>query len=297
MTSTPDETFVEANGLHHHVLTWAPVGAPAGPATRTAVLLHGFLDMAWSWHWTALALRALDPGLRIVAFDWRGHGESDRAGPGSFYHFADYVRDLDALMGRLAQGRTLLVGHSMGGGVASLWLGARPGRVERAVLVEGGGPRPGGPDEFVGRLAEWLDQTVPFDPARFERPMDDLDHAARRLGRLDPRLTPAQVAFLASKAAVVGADGKVRWRYDPLNRVRSPTPLFPGLFEAFWRQIDVPVTWVDAEESPLRLEDDDPRLAAFRCLRRTVLPAAGHMVQHHQPESLARLLLSDFTAP
>lgn len=199
----------------------------------------------------------------------------------------DYVRDLDAAARSLRRESLYVVGHSMGGGVAGLWLGACQPDVEGALLIEAGGPRPGGLDEFVERVGEWVSQTTPFDAERFERPMEDTAHAARRLMRLDERLGPERAAFLAEKGTRLGADGKVRWAYDPLNRVRSPTPLFPGTMEAFWRRVSCPVTWMDGAESVFRLAPDDPRLDAFPHLTRTVLPGAGHMVQHHQPERLA----------
>lgn len=283
---TPVETSLDLNGLPTQVLSWD------GGGPDTVLLLHGYLDHAWSWAFTAEALQALAPDLHVVAFSWRGHGASARVGAGGFYHFMDYVRDLDAAARALRRARLYVVGHSMGGGVAGLWLGACRPDVARALLIEAGGPRPGGPDELVDRIGEWVEQTTPFDPTRFERPMDDVDHAARRLMRLDARLTPARAAFLAEKGTVVGPDGRIRWAYDPLNRVRSPTPLFPGTVEAFWRRIRCPVTWMDGAESVFRLPPDDPRLDAIPDLTRTVLPGAGHMVQHHQPERLAREIAS-----
>ena len=48
----PEESFVAANGLKHHVLTWAPEAAPRG----TVLLAHGFLDHAWSWQPVAARL-------------------------------------------------------------------------------------------------------------------------------------------------------------------------------------------------------------------------------------------------
>jgi pimeloyl-ACP methyl ester carboxylesterase len=287
----PTEHFIDVNGLRSHGLTWD------GGGDTTVLLLHGFLDHAWSWHFTAEALHGLSPDLHLVAFDWRGHGESDRVGAGGFYHFMDYVRDLDAAARALRRRRLYVVGHSMGGGVAGLWLGACRPDVIGATLIEAGGPRPGGPDDLVDRIAEWVEQTTPFDPARFERPMDDLDHAARRLRRLDERLTETQALFLAEKGTRVGADGKRRWRADPLNRVRSPTPLLPGVIEAFWRKIAVPVAWIDGADSVLRLPTDDPRLDAIPYLTRSVLPGAGHMVQHHQPERLAAEIARSIASP
>src|SRR5258706_3132064 len=77
------ERLVHANGLEHHVLEWNMGGAP------TIVCCHGFLDLGWSFVWLAEELAAA--GFRVVAFDWRGHGESEHVGRGGYYHFADYI--------------------------------------------------------------------------------------------------------------------------------------------------------------------------------------------------------------
>ncbi len=281
----PQDHTLRINDLDLHALTWD------GGGSTTVILLHGYLDLAWSWIYTATALCRGRSDLHVVAVDWRGHGSSPRAAPGHFYHFVDYVRDLDAVVTAVGRDRVFIVGHSMGGGVASLWLGARPGRARRAVLIEAGGPRPGGPEDFVSRVGDWIAQTTPFDPTTLDKPMRDLQHVEARLRRNDPLLSAERAQFLATKAAVRGVDGLWRWRYDPLNRVRSPTPTLPGVFEAFWGRVHIPIVWIEGEVSVLRTMTEAERLSSFPNLTRRVLPDAGHMVQHHQPEALADVVL------
>src|SRR2546430_10655465 len=57
---------------------------------RPTLLLHGWLDHAHSFD----LLAPLLPG-RTVALDFRGHGDSQWVGAGGFYHFIEYVADLD----------------------------------------------------------------------------------------------------------------------------------------------------------------------------------------------------------
>jgi len=56
------------------------------------VLVHGFLDLGYTWHEVAatLATRA-----HVIAPDLRGHGDSDWLGAGGYYHFFDYIPELD----------------------------------------------------------------------------------------------------------------------------------------------------------------------------------------------------------
>ena len=66
-------------------------------AGNLCMLVHGWLDHRGSFD----SLAPLLPG-RTVAYDQRGHGDSSWAGAGGFYHFVDYVADLDGLVGAIA---------------------------------------------------------------------------------------------------------------------------------------------------------------------------------------------------
>lgn len=71
--------------------------------------------------------------FRVLAFDLRGHGDSDWPGTYGFHVMCDDV--LDAL-DRLALSRVTLVGHSMGGVVCYLAAIRQPDRVERLIVED-----------------------------------------------------------------------------------------------------------------------------------------------------------------
>ena len=86
-------TIELSTGLRYAVREW---GAPQ-PGKPTVVLVHGFLDSSATW--IAVAREGLaEAGLHLVAPDMRGHGDSERVGAGGYYHFADYLADLDGLI-------------------------------------------------------------------------------------------------------------------------------------------------------------------------------------------------------
>ena len=87
-----------------------------GRAALTVVLVHGFALDRRTWHFQRRSLaRLTDPAVRLVLYDQRSHGRSERA-PRSSCTIEQLGHDLDAVIRALApEGPLVLVGHSMGG--------------------------------------------------------------------------------------------------------------------------------------------------------------------------------------
>lgn len=75
--------------------------------------------------WEELA-RLLAPERRCVAFDYRGHGASAKAGP---FEATDYVDDAEAVIAALGLDRVHVVGGSLGGAIAALLAHRHPDRI------------------------------------------------------------------------------------------------------------------------------------------------------------------------
>src|SRR3989454_10234428 len=89
----------------------------------------------YAWRKTLGAVRAA--GYRVVAFDNRGFGFSDK--PPHGYDNAAYARLLAAFMDSLHVPDAVLVGHSMGGAIAAEAAIAWPDRVRGLVLIGSAG--------------------------------------------------------------------------------------------------------------------------------------------------------------
>ena len=258
-------------------LVW---GAAEGLPT---VFLHGFLDHAGSWSRVAERL----DGWRI-ALDLRGHGRTAWAGPGESYHFSEYIADLDALVDQLG-GRVRLVGHSMGGTLASIYAGARPAAVERLVVVDGLGLADGG-HGARDRMIQFLDG---IKRVRAARPHPTLDDAAARLVATWRGLDPAWALELARRGTRPVEGGHV-WAYDPRHRVRAAVPYRQDQHARFLGAITCPVLSIHAGAS-IFAETDITRLeGAIARLRVATVAGAGHMVQLDAPEDVAELIRSFF---
>ena len=114
-----------ADGVPIHVLEWSDEGVPL-------VLLHGFGNEAHIYDDFAPQVA---PFYRTLALDLRGHGDSGRDAERR-YDYEFHVRDLECVTAALGIERFVLVGHSLGGRIATLFAGKHPGRMAGLVLVD-----------------------------------------------------------------------------------------------------------------------------------------------------------------
>ncbi|WP_213956904.1 alpha/beta hydrolase [Variovorax sp. dw_954] len=173
-----------------------------GDASAVSVVLqHGGGQTRHAWKRTGEVLGAA--GYRAIAFDARGHGDSDWAADGDYSQDL-MVQDLQCVLAQEGAVRPVLVGASMGGGTSLVAAGER--RVDAAALVlvdiapraEAGGVQNimafmrRNPDGFAS-LEEVADAIASYQPHR-ERP--------RHLQGL-------------AKNVRLAADGRYRWHWDP----------------------------------------------------------------------------------
>lgn len=302
--------FVPVRGLRHHVMIWGEPSS-ATPERPPLVLVHGWMDVGASFQFVVDALDALDapgePPRFVIAPDWRGFGRTDPPAPVDAYWFPDYLGDLDALLrapglGLAHEPAVDLVGHSMGGNVAMMYAGIRPGRIRRLVNLEGFGLPQSHPAQAPRRYAQWLDQLR--EPAAL-RDYDSLDAVAARLRKNNPRLRADFAAWLAPHWSRRNAAGRFEILGDPAHKHVNPVLYRKEEAMACWAKIAAPVLWVEGAETDVTKwwgdryprEDFEARLAVVPALRRAVLSPCGHMLHHDQPEALAGWIAGHLDAP
>ena len=272
------------SGLHARVVE-------AGPPDGAPVLLvHGWACSAYSFRHQLPALAAA--GFRASAVDLKGHGLSDRpVAPGEYAPEAMERFALD-VVDALGAGRMALVGHSLGGGIATQVTLRAPERVARRAAVSAVG---------FG--------TVPFLPAAthlpsmlVERPIQTfaprwlwhlvLHGVAGRLRPYSPRdideyWAPTQFPEFPL----------VLWR---LVRSFGWTPLLPDERE----RLRMPLLVIyGGRDRVVRRGGDEPMAAAAEAAATAdagaqvrIIADAGHAAQEEAPDVVNRLLL-DFLAP
>ncbi len=197
----------------------------SGAGTRDIVLVPGFvshLEMDWADPRHAHFLDRLAAAGRLIRFDKRGTGMSDR--PGGLPDLETRMHDVLAVMDAAGSRRAVLFGYSEGGPMATLVAAAHPDRVEALILYGAYAKRLWAPDypwapteEERARYAERLATDWSWEAdLRVMCPSAD-DEMARWWGqRARAAATPSTVRSLIAMNSLVD----VR---DVLAAVRVPT--------------------------------------------------------------------------
>ncbi len=135
---------------------------------QPVVLIHGWPQSAASWERQIPPL--LSAGFRVVAYDRRGFGDSDK--PATGYDYDTMSADLNAIIERLDLRDAALVGFSMGGGEVARYVG-RYGteRLSSATLMSAIPPfllkRPDNPEGVDGSVFEGILDGLAHDRPAF----------------------------------------------------------------------------------------------------------------------------------
>ncbi|MBU8975942.1 alpha/beta hydrolase [Lysobacter sp. MMG2] len=250
----------------------APADAP------TVVMLHGFTGSKENWYSVARRLRGK---YRLVIPDLPGWGESrriERADYGFLAQSERVARFIDTVS---PERSVVLLGHSMGGGIAALTAARHPGKVARVGLIDAAGVRFAdnrfGLDVLAGRnpfgvsdartLERYLD-TVFFDDAAkpvIPWPVDRIYIERRR----------ADAAFEQHVLDRIGRGSERFLPGEDAARIRQPTLLL-------WCRQDAVIDASALELYARRIPQ----------AQRVMLDGCGHMSILEQPDAVARAVIA-----
>ena len=259
----PEDKFISANGLTLHYLDWG------NPEVAPALLLHGITASAHHWDFFASSLEA---DYHVLALDLRGHGDSDRA---SSYTPEDYTRDLESFASTLDLQNMLLIGHSLGGIISTIYAARNPERVSRLVIVDIG-------PELAAAGVERLRNTWSGEPESFQ----SREEAIQYMRQNDPLLSDAVVWHLANHAFKQEVTGQLIIKYDKAvlsGEIRSPEWLWDYL-----KEVVCPTLLVHGMQSDLFTAELSRRMAQTLAFGSVVdIEHAGHNVIGDNPEAFA----------
>jgi branched-chain amino acid transport system permease protein len=223
-----------------------------GTGNEKMVFIHGNTG---SWRWWQPVMELMEQECVMAAPDLRGFGRSP-AGSDNVT-LADHAADVKALAASLGFGRLVLVGHSLGGGVAMQFAALYPELLRGLVLVDSS-PLGG----LKGVNYAFLEMA--------------LKNNLMVAGLKGTMAQPPAEEFFAGLAE------------DCLRSLASVIPNTRALEAADFREaaprFTAPVLVVHGEKDPLvPLAESEKIAAAYRSASLTVIAAAGHAPQVEKP--------------
>ncbi len=225
-----------------------------GSGGMPVVIVHSLAGNTTQW---TPQLEHLRQTRLAIAFDMRGHGQSDPA-PNEGYSLTAMASDLAALVDSLGLQKFILLGHSYGGGVIATYAGMHPERVAGLLFIDAIGDARNAPRE----------QIDPFMSALRSEAYAGLieGHWRNILTHADSAVTEAVLASLrrTPKAAIIDALEDI-FKYDPVTTLQN----YHGPVHAIISGLP---------DDPSALHHHVPQLT------HVAMPNTSHWLQMDQPE-------------
>ncbi|MDX1588623.1 MAG: alpha/beta hydrolase [Oleiphilaceae bacterium] len=256
------------------------------------VALHGWLDNAASF--TRLG-PLLGQHYRVIALDLSGHGYSSHRPPGGDYGIPGYVVDLAQFMERYFPDGAPVLGHSLGGIVASLLAATQPARVPCLAMIDSLGPQVTTPELYAQDLAKAV-----------KRRLGERRSAVPEYATLEQALEARQGGMLPLTAEAAGAivprnlrpcETGWTWRTDPRLRYTSMHKFTEPQVHSALAAIRCPVQLLEAQDG-LLVKARQLFAGRYRCisgLTTVTVPGSHHCHLDGDVEAMSDLLLTFFS--
>jgi pimeloyl-ACP methyl ester carboxylesterase len=244
--------------------------------------LHGWLDNAASF---LPMMPILSQHYDVIAIDLPGHGKSSHRSADAYYHFVDYVDDIYQLIVQEAYAKVHLIGHSMGGMIASAFSAAFPDKVASLTLIDSFG--------FISapaeQAAEILRQGVMsrhLVKTKSKRDFKQLDTAIKA------RMQAGDVSYDAAKLLVERSVEKTangfRWRSDQRLTTQSVYRLTPEQAKALVLAIESPFQVIYGSAGLAFVQEAIKKFTAHIPANALHCITGGHHVHMEKPEQTAK---------
>lgn len=250
----------------------------ADPAAPTLVMLHGFTGSKENWYPLA---RALGRRYHLLIPDLPGWGASERRADGT-YGFSEQAERVAAFLRAVRPDRSVvLLGHSMGGGIATLVAARHPEQVSHLALLNAAGVR-------------FRDNAFGLAVLAGDNPFAVHDAASLRryLGTVffDRRAMP-WIPWPFSAALIAKRRADAAFEQSVLDRIgRSEDSLRPGEEARHLRQ-PVLLLW-GGRDAVIDSSALDAYAAEIPHARRVLLEECGHMTLAERPRAVAQAIVT-----
>ena len=255
--------------------------------------LHGWLDNSASFEPLVADESWLhDHNWRLIALDLAGHGHSQHRPKGCHPVFLDYVDDLHQVIQTLKLEKPWLLGHSMGGGIATVYAGTGVTELAGVILIEALGPLSSLADDAPKQLAKHLSARHRHTTQQ-KRAYQDI--AAVIKLRAEQSGLPEDIVKLIIQRNMMKTEQGYQWRSDPRLRVPSAVYMTHEQIEAFVAKIACPTMIISAEDGLMPNYPVLGERAELLKLKTMVAMSGGHHLHMTNPEPVRNKIIEYIT--
>jgi len=245
--------------------------------------LHGWLDNAASFQPVIPYLS----NYHVVALDWPGHGQSSHRSIDAHYHFFDYVDDLYQLFQMNSWHDVHLVGHSMGGMIASAFTAAFPESVRSLTLIDSIGFITESASQTTAQLRDGI---ISRHQSQSKQKPNHIELNAAIAARVAVSDLSFEHAKLIVERGIVATEQGFTWRSDSRLRTKSLYRLTEPQAMQLVQDISTPVQLIYGRQGMTLVQTGIARFQGYftditcHCLD------GGHHVHMEQAQQTAQLI-------
>jgi pimeloyl-ACP methyl ester carboxylesterase len=290
---------LKINGLNHTLWTAGDPGLPP------LFFIHGFADSGSNFYWVTEYLKK---DYFCIAPDLRGHGKTEASKNPLGYFFYEYVADIYQLFNHFSPNDPLLVvGHSMGGNILSLYGGACPTRLKAFVNIEGLGIQDLPFEKAPQIFSNWLNHSKASAKVTYP----SLEKFSKHLQKRNPFMPEDRSLKVAANLLKKNDNDTWSLKVDPLHFLPNPYMYRFENVAPFFKKHKEKILFIESEHTNMgdwitppasspeeatdnRLRETLRRLNYFPHYQRKTLKNCGHMIHYDCPQDLAQEIFSFF---
>jgi len=254
------------------------------------IALHGWLDNMASFIPMIQVSDWLEKNnIRLICVDWPGHGHSDHRPKGQNYTLLEYVQNLHDLIEMLNLSEVNILGHSLGGSIATLYSGAFPNKVKRLMLIEGLGPLTLAAKDAPKQLAKAIiERFQNKTKVREERNYPSIDPIVKaRTYNTD--LSRKNAQLLIERNLKQTEEG-FQWRSDHRLKLSSHQLLSRQQVDAYINKLSMPVLLIYGEEGFVKRFPEITEMIEKYQHVMTVRAEGGHHLHMQHPQFVINII-------
>ncbi|MBI3501672.1 MAG: alpha/beta fold hydrolase [Bacteroidetes bacterium] len=256
-------------------------------------ILHGLFGLSDNW---ATIGKMLSDSFEVYLIDLRNHGNSPHSDEWTYSAMANDIKDvMEDVKGQMADGKIILIGHSLGGKVAMQFASMYPEKIEKLIVVDMA-PKdyPGNQFDFIEKLLSInLSKMKSRKEAEVELRKIIRDEATIQLllKNIQWKNSPPSPLFQKERGDEVGVSS-LEWKFN-LQVIAENQNKIGKTFSLGEKPINTPTLFIRGEKSNYILDSDIPQIKKYFpssvpiAIGIKTIAGAGHWVHADKPKEFA----------